>query len=113
MDLKAHRLAQGLDRAPAVSRLLEPSPHPGDFDIVLCRNVLLYLSPDKKAMAFERMTSAMAEDGWFMMGAGETVIGQTAKLGADVNARGLYRLIGGSAEVEKRAGLDRRAATGA
>ena len=92
-----------------VHTLLEAPPHPGGFDIILCRNVLLYLSPDKKTLAFERMTSAMAEDGWFMMGAGETVIGQTAKLGADVNARGLYRLTGGAAPVEKRV-ADRRTA---
>ncbi|MES2118979.1 MAG: protein-glutamate O-methyltransferase CheR [Pseudomonadota bacterium] len=96
-----------------VHNLLEPPPHPGGFDIVLCRNVLLYLSHDKKALAFERITSAMAEDGWFMLGAGETVIGQTNKLGADVNARGLYRLTEGSAPVEKRAGVDRRTAAGA
>ena len=74
-----------------VHNMLEPPPHPGGFDIVLCRNVLLYLSPDKKALAFERLAAAMAEDGWLMLGAGETVIGQTSKLGADINARGLYR----------------------
>ena len=34
--------------------ILEPAPHPGDFDVILCRNVLLYLSPEKKALAFER-----------------------------------------------------------
>jgi chemotaxis protein methyltransferase CheR len=50
----------------------------------------------------------MAEDGWLMLGAGETVIGQTKKLGADINARGLYRLVGDGSLVEKRAG-DRRA----
>ena len=60
-----------------VHNLLEPPPHPGEFDIVLCRNVLLYLSPEKKALAFERLAAAMAEDGWLMLGAGETVIGQT------------------------------------
>lgn len=96
-----------------VHNLLEPPPHPGGFDIVLCRNVLLYLSPDKKALAFERLTSAMAEDGWLMLGAGETVIGQTTRLGADVDARGLYRLAGSGNSVEKRAGSDRRAAGGA
>jgi chemotaxis protein methyltransferase CheR len=93
--------------------LLEAPPHPGGFDIVLCRNVLLYLSPDKKALAFDRLASSMAEDGWLMLGAGETVIGQTSKLGADVNARGLYRLIGDGSRVEKRAGPDRRTAAGA
>ena len=96
-----------------VHNLLEPPPHPGGFDIVLCRNVLLYLSPDKKALAFERLASAMAEDGWLMLGAGETVIGQSSKLGADVKARGLYRLVGDGSRVEKRAGPDRRSAAGA
>jgi len=95
-----------------VHNILEPSPHPGGFDIVLCRNVLLYLSPEKKTLAFERIAGAMAEDGWLMLGAGETVIGQTGKLGSDVNARGLYRLVGDGGRVEKRP-ADRRAATGA
>ena len=93
-----------------VHNLLEPPPHPGGFDIVLCRNVLLYLSADKKALAFERLVSAMAEDGWLMLGAGETVIGQTSKLGADIKARGLYRQVGDGSRVEKRSGPDRRSA---
>ena len=94
-----------------VHNLLEPAPHPGGFDIVLCRNVMLYLNPDKKTLAFERIAGAMAEDGWLMLGAGETVIGQTSRLGADINARGLYRLTGDGSNVEKRQG-DRRAAAG-
>jgi chemotaxis protein methyltransferase CheR len=94
-----------------VHNLLEPPPHPGGFDIVLCRNVLLYLSPEKRSLAFERLVAAMAEDGWLMLGAGETVIGQSAKLGADIHARGLYRIVGDGTQVEKRA-ADRRAATG-
>ena len=94
-----------------VHNLLEPPPHPGGFDIVLCRNVMLYLSPDKKTLAFERLAASLADDGWLMLGAGETVIGQTSKLGADINARGLYRLTGDGSRIEKRAG-DRRAAAG-
>jgi chemotaxis protein methyltransferase CheR len=91
-----------------VHNILEQAPHPGGFDIVLCRNVLLYLSPEKKTLSFERIASAMAEDGWLMLGAGETVIGQTSKLGADISARGLYRLTGDGSRIEKRSG-DRRA----
>nr|MBA2467606.1 protein-glutamate O-methyltransferase CheR [Sphingomonas sp.] len=109
------RAAEGL-RKPVrfqVHNLLEQPPHPGAFDIVLCRNVLLYLSPEKRALAFERLASAMAPDGWLMLGAGETVIGQTRKLASDSSARGLYRLIGEQGETEKRAGIDRRAAVGA
>jgi chemotaxis protein methyltransferase CheR len=89
----------------------DPDPDGGPFDIVLCRNVLLYLSADKKTLGFERLMAAMAEDGWLMLGAGETVIGQTSKLGADINARGLYRLVGDGGRVEKRQG-DRRLAAG-
>jgi chemotaxis protein methyltransferase CheR len=77
-----------------VHNLLEPPPHPGQFDIVLCRNVLLYLSPEKRTSAFDRLASAMAPDGALMLGAGETVIGQTRKLAADRECRGLYRLAG-------------------
>ncbi|MEO7601861.1 MAG: protein-glutamate O-methyltransferase CheR [Sphingomicrobium sp.] len=92
-----------------VHNLLEPPPHPKSFDIVLCRNVLLYLNADKKALAFERIAAAMADDGWLMLGAGETVIGQTKKLGTDLHARGLYRLVGDGSRIEKRV-ADRRAA---
>ena len=44
-----------------VHNLLELPPHPGDFDIVLCRNVLLYLSAEKRTLAFERLASAVAK----------------------------------------------------
>ncbi len=93
-----------------VHNLLEAPPHPGDFDIVLCRNVLLYLTSEKRTLAFERIASSLANDGWLMLGAGETVIGQTNRFGADVNARGLYRRTDGAAQVEKRV-TDRRAAS--
>jgi chemotaxis protein methyltransferase CheR len=95
-----------------VHNVLEQPPHPGQFDIVLCRNVLLYLNADKRGMAFERLSSALAEDGWLMLGAGETVIGQTSKLTADKNARGLYRLVGDDDQAERRAGTERRTARG-
>ena len=76
-----------------VHNILESAPHPGQFDIILCRNVLLYLSPEKRTLAFDRLASALAPDGALMLGAGETVIGQTSRLAADRNTRGLYRLV--------------------
>ena len=74
-----------------VHNLLEPAPHPGQFDIVLCRNVLLYLNAERRGQVFDRIAGAMAPDGWLMMGAGETVIGQTRRFEADPESRGLYR----------------------
>ncbi len=85
-----------------VHNILEMPPHPGQFDVVLCRNVLLYLSGDRKRAAFDRLASSLAPDGWLMLGAGETVIGQTEKLVADRDWRGLYRLAGTDRE-ERRA----------
>jgi len=91
-----------------VHNVLEQPPHPGDFDIVLCRNVLLYLSADKRSIAFDRLASGMAEDGWLMLGAGETVIGQTTRLAADPEARGLYRRTEALPSSDRRTGVDRR-----
>ena len=101
------RVAESLRRNVRfqVHNILEAPPHPGQFDIILCRNVLLYLSTDKKRAAFDRLSAALAPDGWVMLGAGETVIGQTEKLVADRDWRGLYRLAGSGNE-------DRRVALG-
>ena len=70
-----------------VHNLLEPSPHPGGLDIVLCRNVCFILAP-KKRRWLSGADVGDGPDGWLMLGAGETVIGQTNKLGADIEVRG-------------------------
>ena len=93
-----------------VQNLLEPAPHPGQFDIVLCRNVLLYLNAERRGLIFDRIAGAMEPDGWLMLGAGETVIGQTRRFEADKEVRGLYRPLG--TEDDRRSGGDRRAANG-
>jgi chemotaxis protein methyltransferase CheR len=71
--------------------LLERPPHPRQFDVILCRNVLLYLSPEKRRQAFDCLASALSSDGALMLGAGETVIGQTERFAADREVRGFYR----------------------
>ncbi len=71
--------------------LAGPAPHPGRFDIVLCRNVLLYFAPAMRRDAFARLAEACAPDGVLMLGAGETVIGQTDRFVSDPEHRGLYR----------------------
>lgn len=70
--------------------LLEPPP--GRFDVILCRNVLLYLTPALRRLAFDRLASALMRDGLLMLGAGETVIGQTDAFLPDADCRGFYRL---------------------
>lgn len=70
--------------------IVEPPPAPGRFDIILCRNVLLYFAPEMRRLAFNRLASAVAPDGALMLGAGETVLGQTDKFVSDPQHRGLY-----------------------
>jgi len=57
--------------------VLDMPPSKQPFDLVLCRNVLLYFDPITRAKAFEQLQRAVAPDGYLMLGAGETVIGQT------------------------------------
>ena len=57
--------------------VLGPPPGRHPFDLVLCRNVLLYFDRATRSAAFERLASAVAPDGFLMLGAGETVVGQT------------------------------------
>lgn len=73
-----------------VHNLLE-APPAGQFDLVLCRNVLLYFSTDVRRLVFGRIASAIAPDGLLMLGAGETVMGQTDQFVSDFECRGLYR----------------------
>lgn len=65
----------------------------GRFDLILCRNVLLYFSPERRRDAFDRLAGSLAPDGYLVLGAGETVIGQTDAFAPATDLRGLYRPI--------------------
>lgn len=73
-----------------VHNLLDVPPF-GPFDVVLCRNVLIYFSSDVRRLVFGRLASAIAPDGLLMLGAGETAMGQTDSFVSDYECRGLYR----------------------
>lgn len=70
--------------------IIDAPPAPGRFDIILCRNLLLYFAPDMRRLAFNRLSEAVAPDGALMLGAGETVLGQTDRFVSDAECRGLY-----------------------
>ncbi|WP_254602760.1 CheR family methyltransferase [Sphingomonas bacterium] len=76
----------------------DPAP-PGRFDIVLCRNVMLYLAPAQKARVFAMLAGALAPGGLLVLGAGETVIGQTPLFAPSRRFRGLYEKIAEPARV--------------
>lgn len=67
----------------------DPAPV-GRFDIVLCRNVLLYLSPERRRQVFDLIAGVLRPGGLLVLGAGETVIGQTDNFVPSATYRGLY-----------------------
>jgi chemotaxis protein methyltransferase CheR len=83
--------------------LLDEPPRNGEFDLVLCRNVLLYFDKRTRAQAFARLAQAIAPEGWLMLGAGETVVGQTELLAPSKGLTGLYRHVGSGQAPRARA----------
>jgi chemotaxis protein methyltransferase CheR len=74
--------------------LTAEAPPAGRFDIVLCRNVLLYFSLPVRKQVFDILHSAMRPGGLLVLGAGETVIGVTDHFKPCDSYRGFYRAVG-------------------
>lgn len=67
----------------------DPAPA-GGFELILCRNVLFYLEAGARERVLERVARALRPDGLLLLGAGETVIGQSPLLRPSKRVRGLY-----------------------
>lgn len=52
--------------------LLEPPPH-SDFDIIICRNVLIYFSNSGKGIIFDHFASSMKDEGILFLGPTEQI----------------------------------------
>jgi chemotaxis protein methyltransferase CheR len=63
----------------------------GSFDVIFCRNVLIYFDVAQKRSILEGLAGAMAQDGGLFLGSAETVIGITDAFELTPGARGLYR----------------------
>jgi chemotaxis protein methyltransferase CheR len=79
--------------------LLDQPPEPGRFDLILCRNVLLYFDRATRERAFARLAAALPPDGLLMLGAGETTVGQTDALVPEKGNTGFHHLAAGMPSV--------------
>jgi chemotaxis protein methyltransferase CheR len=70
--------------------LLDDFASMGGFDVIFCRNVLIYFDQPTKTAVLERMARILAPDGYLYLGGAETVIGITDKFQSLAEQRGIY-----------------------
>jgi len=70
--------------------LLDPFTGLGTFDIVFCRNVLIYFDEATKKNVLDRLAQLLTNDGYLSLGAAETVLGITDAFAPIIGTRGLY-----------------------
>lgn len=56
--------------------LLEPRAVSGEFDLILCRNVLFYFQDQNRRSAFNQIIRHAHRNSYLVLGAGETLVGQ-------------------------------------
>jgi chemotaxis protein methyltransferase CheR len=62
----------------------------GKFDVVFCRNVLIYFDQTTKIDVLERIADVTEPDGYLVLGGAETVVGLTGRFRPVADRRGLY-----------------------
>ena len=74
-----------------VVNLLSDFSRLGQFDVVFCRNVLIYFDRETKLDVLARIRAAMAPDGYLLLGAAETMVGLGDLFSMVRETRALYR----------------------
>ena len=75
--------------------LLDDFSQLGRFDVVFCRNVLIYFDQATKISVLDRIANITERDGFLVLGGAETVVGLTDRFKPIPDKRGLYRPAGG------------------
>jgi chemotaxis protein methyltransferase CheR len=81
-----------------VVNLLDDIAALGTFDVILCRNLLIYLDAPAKAKLLAKLSRALAPDGFLALGAAETTIGLSRDLGPHPEAPGFFTHTGAGSE---------------
>ena len=73
------------------------------FDIIFCRNVLIYFDEQTKKLVLEKMAKKLESDGFLVLGGAETVLGITDTFKLAESHRGLYVLKNGTFDAKELA----------
>jgi chemotaxis protein methyltransferase CheR len=84
--------------------LLKGAAGLGLFDMILCRNVLIYFDLPNKREVFGHLDRVLSDDGTLCLGSSETVIGVVDSFATVEGARGLYRKVAAGPEMTARLG---------
>lgn len=71
-----------------VFNLLDDFRPLGDFDLILCRNVLIYFDHSTKIDVLGRLADTLADDGFLCLGSAENVLGLGGALVSHAEVRG-------------------------
>lgn len=71
--------------------ILDTPPTTRRFDLILCRNVLLYFDSETRKNAYSRLRSALADDGYLLLGGGESVRGHTGMFTPELDRTSFQR----------------------
>ena len=75
------------------------------FDVILCRNVLIYFDRETIARVAERLIASLSEDGWLLLGASDPAIGEFVDCDVVLTPAGLvYRRASQSGEPGRSVG---------
>jgi chemotaxis protein methyltransferase CheR len=79
--------------------LMDATYNLGRFDIVFCRNVLIYFDGPTKGEVMDRIAGTMNPGGFLLLGAAESIVGLSQLFEATQDRRGLYKLASRAAKV--------------
>ena len=72
-----------------VFNLMDPFPF-GTFDLILCRNVLIYFPEETKLKLYQKFETALKPDGFFLLGGSESMIGYKSPLQRKAHSDAVY-----------------------
>lgn len=79
IDFRCHNLLDGVSMF-------------GRFDLILCRNVLIYFEHERKRWALDRLASALEPDGALILGSAETVVGLNSPFRPSAGLRAVFEM---------------------